>query len=95
MSHGHTPYLLLPFFEDEKHPLLFTGDMIPTSSHLRPPWVMAYDLYPLTTLEEKKRVIEMCRGEGLFLAFPHDRQMGGAAIEVSGDKVKVKHPLDL
>lgn len=95
LSHGHTPYLLLPLFEDPARPLLFTGDMIPTSSHLRPPWVMAYDLYPLTTLEEKKRVMDQCRDHNLCLAFPHDRRMGGAEIEVAGNKVKVKQPLDL
>ncbi|MHC4943479.1 MAG: MBL fold metallo-hydrolase [Planctomycetota bacterium] len=95
LSHGHTPYLLLPFFEDAEHSLLFTGDMIPTSSHLPPPWVMAYDLYPLTTLEEKKKVMAMCRDEGLYLAFPHDWRMGGAEVAVEGKKVKVKQPLPL
>ncbi|MFH2002441.1 MAG: MBL fold metallo-hydrolase [Planctomycetota bacterium] len=95
LSHGHTPYLLLPQFEGEGHSLLFTGDMIPTSSHLRPPWVMAYDLFPLTTLEEKQRVMARCRDEGLWLAFPHDRNMGGAEIDVSGNKIKVRKPLDL
>lgn len=95
LSMGHTPYLMLPFFEDDKHPLLFTGDMIPTSSHLRPAWVMAYDLYPLISLEEKKKVLDQCRDEGLMLAFPHDPKMGGAAVRVEGKKVEVDHPLDL
>jgi glyoxylase-like metal-dependent hydrolase (beta-lactamase superfamily II) len=95
LSMGHTPYLMLPFFEDDEQPLLFTGDMIPTSSHLRPAWVMAYDLYPLTTLEEKKKVLSLCRDEGLRLAFPHDRKMGGAGVSVDGNKVGVDTPLDL
>lgn len=95
LSHGHTPYLLLPWFEDDHHPLLFTGDMIPTSSHLRPPWVMAYDLYPVTTLEEKQKVLAQCRDQGLWLAFPHDRNMGGAALRVEGGKVGVEKALDL
>jgi len=95
LSHGHTPYLLLPLFEDSQHPLLFTGDMIPTSSHLRPPWVMAYDLFPLTTLDEKKRVIQQCMEEGLFLAFPHDRNIGGASLAGTQKKIKVEQALDL
>jgi glyoxylase-like metal-dependent hydrolase (beta-lactamase superfamily II) len=92
ISNGHTPYLLLPLFEGT---LLFTGDMIPTSSHLSPAWVMAYDLFPLTTLEEKKRVLKRCRDEGIVLAFPHDHRMGGCEVAVSGRKVDVKRPLDL
>ena len=95
VSMGHTPFLLLPWFEDPEHPLLFTGDMIPTASHLRPAWVMAYDLHPLTTLEEKKNVLAACRDEGLRLAFPHDRRMGGAEVSVEGKKVEVARPLDL
>ena len=90
ISNGHTPYLLLPLFENT---LLFTGDMIPTSSHLSPAWVMAYDLFPLTTLEEKKRVLKRCREEGLLLAFPHDHRMGGCEVSVSDKKVEVKRPL--
>lgn len=95
LSNGHTPYLLLPKFKGDGHDLLFTGDMIPTSSHLRPPWVMAYDLFPLTTLEEKQKVMAQCRDDGLWLAFPHDRNMGGAEVEVSGKKIKVGRALDL
>ncbi len=95
VSNGHTPGLLLPVFEDDVHPMLFTGDLMPTSSHLRPAWIMAYDLDPLSSLNDKKKVLKLCADEGLVLAFPHDRVMGGAAIDVSGKKVGVKDVLEL
>lgn len=94
LSHGHTPYLMLPLFEDPEAPLLFTGDLMPTSTHLPPLWVMAYDLQPLTTIREKKRVLGMCRG-GLTLAFPHDHRLGGASIDTSDRRPRVGTPLDL
>jgi glyoxylase-like metal-dependent hydrolase (beta-lactamase superfamily II) len=94
LSHGHTPYMLLPLIEDPRAPLLFTGDMMPTSDHLPPLWVMAYDLNPLVTIQEKKKVVEMCR-LGLRLAFPHDRRVGGAEVDASGRKPIVRTPLDL
>lgn len=94
LSHGHTPYLMLPLIEDSRAPLLFTGDMIPTSAHLPPLWVMAYDLNPLVTIQEKKKLVEMCR-LGLRLAFPHDRHMGGATVDTTGRKPKIGTPLDL
>jgi glyoxylase-like metal-dependent hydrolase (beta-lactamase superfamily II) len=80
VSNGHTPGQLLPIFFDEHALLMFVGDLIPTSAHLPVPWVMAYDLFPLTAIEEKKRVLDRCRDDGLLLAFPHDRRMGGARV---------------
>jgi hypothetical protein len=55
---------------------------------------MAYDLEPMVTIEEKKRVLEMCRS-GLALAFPHDRRMGGASVDTTGKRPAVATPLDL
>ncbi len=95
LSHGHTPYMLLPLIDDPAGPLLFTGDMMPTSAHIPPLWVMAYDLHPLVTIEEKMRVLDLCRTRGLALAFPHDMGMGGATIDSSGKRPVMGHPLGL
>jgi len=49
-------------------------DLVPTTAHLPFPWIMGYDLYPLTTLENKKKWIpEAARGEwiGIFSHDPH------------------------
>jgi hypothetical protein len=32
---------------------LFLADLVPTTAHLPYPWIMGFDLYPLTTLENK------------------------------------------
>ena len=95
VSNGHTPYQLLPWFEDDEHPLLFVGDMIPTAAHLPPPWVMGYDLFPLTTLEEKQRVLRMCEDRGLRLAFPHDPKVGGVEVEMASGRPTISRALDL
>lgn len=95
VSRGHTPGQLLPLFEDDRRPLLFTGDMMPTSSHLRPAWVMAYDNHPLRTIEERMAVHEECRKRGLAVAFCHDRALGGALLHFPEGKPAVKEPLDL
>ncbi|MHC4093785.1 MAG: MBL fold metallo-hydrolase [Planctomycetota bacterium] len=95
LSHGHTPYQLLPVFEGEDGDLLFVGDMIPTANHLPVPWVMAYDLRPLVTIEEKGEVHSRCTREGLVLAFPHDPGLGGVGMEVVDGKPVVSKTLDL
>jgi len=95
LSHGHTPYQLHPLFEDERCSLLFVGDVVPTVAHLRVPWVMAYDLYPLTTIEEKARIYRQCLDEGLLLAFPHDPAIAGVAIDGQPDRPIVARTLPL
>jgi glyoxylase-like metal-dependent hydrolase (beta-lactamase superfamily II) len=95
VSDGHTPGQLLPIFSDGNRELIFAGDVIPTSSHLRLAWVMAYDLEPVKTIEEKSRLLERCRERGSYLAFPHDHRLGGGEIDFAVNKPFVSKPLDL
>ncbi len=95
VSHGHTPYQLLPVFEGPEGDLMFVGDMIPTVAHLPLPWVMGYDLQPVVTLEEKRAVFRACAEQGLRLAFPHDPECGGVAVQWSDGKPAVSAVLDL
>jgi glyoxylase-like metal-dependent hydrolase (beta-lactamase superfamily II) len=81
ISHGHTPGQLHPIFGSGSDRLLFAGDLVPTVAHLPLGWVMAYDLAPQTTIAEKEVVFRRCYDEGLLLAFPHDRAVGGVAID--------------
>ncbi len=93
LSHGHTPYQLLPIFEDAKEPVLFAGDLLPTSSHLPPPWVMSYDLFPLTSLDERKKFYDRARADHTIVAFSHDRSMGAARLDFSGKRPAVGEKL--
>ena len=90
MSQGHTPYQILPVVGGGGKTILFTGDIIPTSAHLRVPWVMAYDLYPLTTIAEKELMLKMAIEQGALLAFPHDPQIGIASIGGTPDRPTIK-----
>lgn len=97
LSHGHTPGQLLPLFEDGsgEPSLLFAGDAIPTSGHLKIAWAMAFDLYPRVMLDEKKRILELCREHGTWLAFPHDPEIGGVVLDLSAGRPIIAHELDL
>jgi glyoxylase-like metal-dependent hydrolase (beta-lactamase superfamily II) len=81
VSEGHTVGQQLPRFHDGATHLTFCGDLIPTSAHLRPSWVMAYDLNPLTTIEEKKVLVaEAVEDDGL-LFFEHDPVVAACRLE--------------
>ena len=59
--------------------LLF-GDLVPTTAHLPLPWIMGYDLYPMTTLENKKRWIPQVVREGWLALFAHDDRVRAAYV---------------
>jgi glyoxylase-like metal-dependent hydrolase (beta-lactamase superfamily II) len=58
----------------------FFADLVPTTAHLPLPWIMGYDLYPMTTLENKKRWIPEVIREGYLALFPHDGRVPAAYL---------------
>ncbi len=95
VSHGHTPSQLHPVFGFGEQRLLFTGDLVPTVAHLRLGWVMAYDVQPMRTIEEKRIVFNHGLDEGWLLAMPHDPSTGGVAIGGTVERPVVVRSLDL
>jgi len=77
---GHTPHHQMVLVSDGEQRVLFAGDLIPTSSHVPIPWVMAYDLYPLNTIEEKKRILKQATEENWVVIFEHDPEIPGGTI---------------
>ena len=69
---GHTFSQQLIKLSDSLNTLLFCGDLFPTASHIPVPYVMGYDLQPLVTLEEKKKILKKAVEENWKLIFEHD-----------------------
>jgi glyoxylase-like metal-dependent hydrolase (beta-lactamase superfamily II) len=69
---GHTSAQQLPKISDGKTTMLFCCDLFPTTSHIPLPYIMAYDIRPLTTLEEKKKLLTAAVDEEWILFFEHD-----------------------
>ena len=59
------------------------------------PWVMAYDLFPLTTIAEREQIYPRCLTEGWMLAFAHDPEHGGVALEGTIERPIVSRTLPL
>jgi glyoxylase-like metal-dependent hydrolase (beta-lactamase superfamily II) len=79
---GHTLGHQGVFFDIPGARALYTVDLIPTAAHLPLPYVMGYDLYPMTTLETKRRILADATREGWMLLFEHDPTL--YAVRVSG-----------
>jgi glyoxylase-like metal-dependent hydrolase (beta-lactamase superfamily II) len=69
---GHTRDMQCVLVSGGGHTLFFMADLAPTAAHLPFPWVMGYDLYPLTTLDSKKKWLPRAVREGWIVAFAHD-----------------------
>ena len=69
---GHTEAMMLPQIRYGDRRIVFMADLVPSIAHLPIPYVMAYDMFPLTTLREKKVFLtEALRGD-YILFFEHD-----------------------
>ena len=84
VSEGHTVGLQLVRVETDQGTLVFCGDLVPTTAHLRAAWVAAYDLYPLTVIEEKKQLLAQAIEEGWTLFFEHDPKVAACTVTDDG-----------
>lgn len=69
---GHTQGHQSVLIESDGKKALYCGDLIPTASHVRLPYIMGYDLYPLDILQTKKKILEQAVNEHWLLIFEHD-----------------------
>lgn len=90
VSDGHTQGQQMVRVSDGTKTLLYCGDVVPTSSHVRTAWLMGYDLHPLTLMEEKQRFLGRAADEGWFLFFEHDPYCDAALVERHGTDFAVK-----
>ena len=48
------------------------ADLVPTRAHVPLAWVMGYDLFPVETVEAKRRLLPLAAREGWLCLFYHD-----------------------
>jgi len=78
---GHTSAQQLVKICDPSNTILYCADLFPTTSHIPLPYVMGYDLQPLVTVEEKKRILTKAIEENWKIFFEHDPETVLASIE--------------
>jgi glyoxylase-like metal-dependent hydrolase (beta-lactamase superfamily II) len=88
---GHNLGQQAVILESEGAGLVYTADLLPTFDHAPFPYIMGYDLYPVTTLEIRKHWFPEWSERGFVIAPPHDprhswgkfqpRDRGGFTLE--------------
>jgi glyoxylase-like metal-dependent hydrolase (beta-lactamase superfamily II) len=74
--------------------VIFVADMLPTRHHLPLAWMPGYDLYPLQTLETKRKRIAEIVEQGWIVAFGHDPDFPTATLHDRNGKIEFE-PVDL
>ncbi|HLM58436.1 MAG TPA: MBL fold metallo-hydrolase [Pyrinomonadaceae bacterium] len=69
---GHSQTMQCPRLVRGGRTLFGFADLVPTRAHVPAAWVMGYDLYPVETLEAKKRLLPQAAREGWLCLFYHD-----------------------
>ena len=77
---GHNRDMMVVTASSAGATFCFLSDLVPTSAHLHPTWVAAFDLYPLETIENKGKWLGQAARESWFCGFGHDPEIAFARI---------------
>jgi glyoxylase-like metal-dependent hydrolase (beta-lactamase superfamily II) len=69
---GHNAGMQAVRADTEGKTCFYFADALPTTAHVPLPWLMAYDLYPVELLDNKRRLIADAVREGWLCVFEHD-----------------------
>jgi glyoxylase-like metal-dependent hydrolase (beta-lactamase superfamily II) len=69
---GHTRSMMLPQINYKGKTIVYMADLLPSAAHIPLPYIMGYDMFPLTTLLEKKSFLQEAADKDYILFFEHD-----------------------
>ncbi len=69
---GHTDHQMLPKIRYKDHTIVFMADLLPSVGHIPLPYVMAYDVRPLITMNEKAAFLNEAADNKYILFLEHD-----------------------
>jgi glyoxylase-like metal-dependent hydrolase (beta-lactamase superfamily II) len=69
---GHTEAMMLPQLKYKDRTIVFMADLLPSQGHIPIPYIMAYDMHPLISLNEKKTFLNEALENDYVLFFEHD-----------------------
>ena len=90
VTNGHTQGHQSVLIESEGKHAIYLGDLIPTTSHVKIPYIMGYDLYPLDIIEKKKEILNRAIKENWLLIFEHDPKIMFAYLVEENGKPTLK-----
>lgn len=92
---GHTESMMLPQINYKGNTIVYMADLLPAAAHIPIPYVMAYDMFPLTTLNEKKSFLKEAVENDYILFFEHDPAIECCSLQQTEKGVRMKESFRL
>lgn len=88
---GHTRAMMLPKIKYKDKTIVFMADLLPSAGHIPIPYIMAYDMFPLSTLNEKRGFLREAVENNYILFFEHDRQYECCDLQLTEKGIRPKN----
>lgn len=94
-AYGHTDAMMLPQIQYQDKTIVYMADLLPSVGHIPLPYVMAYDMFPLQTLKEKKDFLEEAATRQYILYLEHDPVHECCTLQHTEKGVRLKDTFSL
>ena len=94
-ANGHTEAMMLPQIQYKDKTILYMADLLPSVGHIPMPYVMAYDMRPLTTLEERQHYWNEIVDNDYILFLEHDPQHECCTLQHTEKGIRLKETFRL
>jgi glyoxylase-like metal-dependent hydrolase (beta-lactamase superfamily II) len=94
-AYGHTDAMMLPVINYNSKTIVYMADLLPSAAHIPLPYVMGYDMFPLTTLNEKKSFLQEAFDYNYILYFEHDPSVECCTLQTTDKGIRVKETFTL
>ena len=92
---GHTEAMMIPKISYKGKTIVYMADLLPSMAHIPLPYVMAYDMFPLTTLNEKRSFLTEAQQNDYILFFEHDRDTECCNLQMTDRGIRQKDVFNL
>lgn len=94
-AYGHTDAMMLPQIQYKGHTIVYMADLLPSVAHIPLPYVMAYDMFPLQTLTEKKSFLQEAAEKQYILMLEHDAVNECCTLQQTEKGIKLDRTFNL
>jgi glyoxylase-like metal-dependent hydrolase (beta-lactamase superfamily II) len=90
IANGHTDAMMIPVINYNGKTIVYMADLLPSVAHIPLPYVMAYDMFPLETLNEKKIFFAEAEKNGYILFLEHDPVIECCTLQQTEKGIRAK-----
>ena len=87
---GHTAHHQIAVIESGGRQAAYVADLMPTSAHLPPAWIMGFDLFPMETLAAKKAFVQEAEARRTLIFFAHDPAVAAGVLTTVNGKTRLE-----